>query len=118
MFIVICLYLAWVGLNTLFSGIIIRGISHPKYSIPINIMGDCNYSVLILFVGLPLLFFYKKLRKKRIKEYYEYVISNNHLWDYGLIMGVETSPEEIKKLNRLIKLDEINRKIKRKKSLW
>jgi len=118
MFIVICLYLAWVGLNTLFSSVIIRGISHPKYSLMIDSNEFSLYSSLIMFVGFPILLFRKQLRRRRIKEYYEYVLKNNEFIRFGKIpdvmFDVRITKEEMEKLGRSIKLEEIKRKTKKK----
>ena len=115
MFIVICLYLAWVGLNTLFSGIIIRGISHPKYSLMIDSNAMSLYSSLIMFVGFPILLFRKRLRRKRMKEYYEFAKDQIHVLNFGDMVPDKIESLELEKLNRMIKLDELQRKIKRKK---
>ena len=112
----ICLYLAWVGFNTIFSNVINKSIGHPKYSLPFDDMSFSPYSIMVLFIGFPLLIFRKRLRRKRMKEYYEYVLEKNSSWvDFGIICGVKITTEEIENLNRMIKLEELKRKMKRKK---
>lgn len=114
----ILVYLSWVGLNTIFSGLIKRVISHPKYSIPIvDGMGDL-YATKVLFIGLFLLPFYKRIRWKRIKEYYEYVDRNreNILMGkiHGIMYDIQITEKEIDNLGRWIKLEEIKRKTKKR----
>jgi len=114
----ILVYLSWVGINTIFSGLIKKAISHPKYSIPIiDGKGDL-YATKVLFIGLFLLPFYKRIRWKRIKEYYDYVNRNRNdiLMGkiHGVMYGIPITVEEIDNLGRWIKLEEIKRKTKKR----
>ena len=119
MWIVVFLYFSYIGLNVLGSKFITRCISHPKYSLSIADDLFAPYSAMILFIGFPILLFRKQLYRKRLREYYEWVSEHkmNDVEDFGLICGVDISKEEIENLNRTIKLEELNRKIRRKK-LW
>ena len=116
----ISLYLAWVGLNTLFAQFLIKSISHHRYSLPIYSNEFSNYTAMIMFIGFPLLLFRKKIKKKRIKEYYEYTVERFTVEKTGISLlnniffGVDISTEEINNLGRRIKLEEIKRKSKRK----
>jgi hypothetical protein len=108
--IVIILYTSYVGINGIFADFIKRIISHPEYSLPISDTTYSPYSTMILFIGFPLLIFYKRLRKKRMYEYYEYMERQNRVWGYGLTDG------EILNIQRKLKLDELTHKIKKQKS--
>jgi len=116
----ISLYLAWVGLNTLFAQFLIKSISHHRYSLPISSYEFSNYAAMIMFIGFPILLFRNRLKKKRIKEYYEYAVERftEEKTDISLLdnifFGVDISKEEINDLGRKIKLEEIKRKTKKK----
>lgn len=112
------LILAYVGFNIVLSNIMVRCISHPKYSLNISDDEFSFYTIIIMFIGLPILLFYKQLRRRRMREYFEYVISNEkQVHDFGVICGIETSKEELFSIKRKMKLMEINRKIKKKRKL-
>jgi len=116
----IALYLAWVGLNTLFHQFLIKSISHHRYSLPIYSNEFSNYTAMIMFIGFPLLLFRKKIKKKRTKEFYEYAVERfaeektNIPFLSNMFFGVDISTEEINNLGRKIKLEEIKRKTKKK----
>jgi hypothetical protein len=110
-----CFYFAWIGLNTFFSDYIKNAISHPKYSIPIIDGSFDIYSTLILFVGLPLLLFRKQLKIRRIKEFYEYL--NMRTYEFvSFHYGENITNEDKEIIKRMLKLEEINKKIKKRKS--
>jgi len=121
MLIVLVLYLSYVGLNSFFSDFIIRKISHPIYSLPIISDEYSNYSAMVLFFGLFLLLFRKRLRWKRMKEYYQYVSERKDFLDYGVLnntlFDLDIKKKELESLERKIKLEELKRKIKRRKIL-
>jgi len=113
---VFMLYLGWVGINSALFRLIEKLISHPKYSLALFDDGvfDKSYGTLILFVGIFLLPFRKRLRFKRMKEYYEFANERKDNLDYGLLMGVKTSKEEIENIGRYIKIKELKRKTRKK----
>jgi len=111
-FIVLIFYVAYIGFNTFFSNYVIRKISHPKFSLPINDLGSSStpYSTMVFFIGVFLLPFSKRIRKKRIKEFYDTVKNDSF---YNLVVTI--TPEEFKTLERKIKLDNIKKLSKKKK---
>jgi len=110
------IYLSYIGINTLFMGILAKMISHPKYSLNIAHEDYDIYSTYLLFFGFSILLFRKKIRRKRTREFYEYANKNRmFIKEFGMIAGVEITIEELDNLNRIIKLEELKNKIKNKK---
>jgi len=117
MLIVILLYLSYIGINSVLMKLLVKLISHPKYSLPIH-YDEYLYSTILLFLGIFVLPFYKRLRKRRIREFYEYAEEHRRsIIEFNTICGVNMTIEELDNLKRKIKLEEINRNIKIKK-LW
>jgi hypothetical protein len=86
-------------------GLLIKMISHPKYSLNICHENYDIYSTYLLFFGFFILFFRKKLYRKRIKEFYEYAEKNrNFIKEFKMINGVEITEEELDSLKRKVKL--------------
>jgi len=108
---VIVVYLTYVGINGIFADFMKRVISHPEYSLPISDTTYSPYSTMILFIGFPLLIFYKRLRKKRTYEYYQYMEHQNRVWGHGL------TDEELLNVKRKLKLEKLYKKSKRRK-IW
>ena len=114
----ILLYLGWVGLNSLFEGFIKRSISHPKYNLPIA--HDDIYGTLVLMIGFPIILFRKRIIRKRIRNFVEYVEAHKKsLVEYGVINGVmydiKFTMEQYEEMHRYLKLEELKKKIKKKK---
>jgi hypothetical protein len=115
MLITIMLYMAYIGINSIIMSLLIKLISHPKYSLPIHFDRYSIYSTILLFLGIFVLPFYKILRKRRIREFYEYAEKHRYsIREFNMICGVNITEKELDNLRIIIKLEKIKNKSKRK----
>jgi hypothetical protein len=69
-----------------------------------------------MFGGFFVLFFRKRIRNKRIREFYHYANERKNSWiEFGIINGIPITIPELERLGRQLKLQDLNRKIKIKK---
>lgn len=112
----ILIFFTYIGLNTLFSDLLVRLISHPKYSLSIGHEHYNYYFTLLTVFGFALLIFRKKIRRQRIKDFIEYAEENRYyIKEMGMINGVKITLKELDTLKRTMKLDDLSRKIKKDK---